>query len=293
MRIISTILLILISAITFAKKAEIIFSGNNNGYYRDCGWPIERLGGLAERKTLFDSLKTEEPNTIFVDTGDILNQFSSNDEDDIVAGIYPSMGYDAVCPGNQEFTNGMNYYKNNINGKLPFVSSNLKFKDKELKIDEYKVITLKNGLKIGVTGINYNTCFRYLIKSEAIKVDDIIVAKAFDKLRETLKILNAKSDIVVVMAHLNQEGIVKILDHVKGYDLLIGGHNGYEFYYPRLVDGKVYVRNGRDGEKIGKVVFDIDAKGNKKFISYELIKVLSDKYIRSEKIEKIIKKLEE
>jgi 2',3'-cyclic-nucleotide 2'-phosphodiesterase (5'-nucleotidase family) len=61
---------------------------------------------------------------IFVDTGDIFNHFSSSNDDDIVAGIYPHLGYDAICPGDQEFINGMNFYKNKINGKLPIVSTN-------------------------------------------------------------------------------------------------------------------------------------------------------------------------
>ncbi|MDA3885054.1 MAG: hypothetical protein PF638_05610 [Candidatus Delongbacteria bacterium] len=235
----------------------------------------------------------DQPNTIFVDTGDILNQFSSSSDNDIVAGVFPHLGYDAICPGDQEFIDGMSFYKNKLNGKLPFISTNLSFADKELKIEEYKIITLENGLKVGITGVNFNTGFRYLIRSEAIAEGDVIVDKAFEKLRNTLKKLNEESDLVVVLAHFNREGIVKTLDHVDGYDILIGGHKDIEFYHPRLVDGKVFVQNGNDGEKIGKVVFDIDDKGKKKFTSYELIKVLSDKYTREKNIEKMIKELEE
>ena len=238
-------------------------------------------------------MKIKEPNTVFLDTGDILNQFSSSNDDDIVAEVYQHLGYDVICPGDQEFINGMNFYKNKLNGKLPFVSTNLSFTDKDLSIEEFKIITLENGIKIGITGVNFNTGFRYLVRSEAISEGDVIVEKAFDKLRETLKVLKEKSDIIVVLAHLNREGISKMLDHVEGYDILIGGHNDYEFYYPRLVNNKVYVQNGTDGEKIGKIVFDVNKQGKKKFKSYELIKILSDKYIREENIEKLIRELEE
>ncbi|MCK5760585.1 MAG: hypothetical protein KAH33_04780 [Candidatus Delongbacteria bacterium] len=242
---------------------------------------------------MFDSLKVKEPNTVFLDTGDILNQFSSSNDDDIVAEVYQHLGYDAICPGDQEFINGMNFYKNKLNEKLPFVSTNLSFTEKDLSIEEFKIITMENGIKIGITGVNFNTGFRYLIRSEAIADGDVIVEKAFDKLRLTLEKLGKESDIVIVLAHLNREGIVKTLDHVDGYDLLIGGHNDYEFYHPRLVNDKVYVQNGSDGEKIGKVVFEINKDGKKKFKSYELIKILSDKYIREENIEKLIRELEE
>jgi 2',3'-cyclic-nucleotide 2'-phosphodiesterase (5'-nucleotidase family) len=253
---------------------------------------VERLGGLAERKTLFDSLKTADPSTVFFDTGDFLSIRSSMNDDDIVSAVYPALGYDAVAVGDQELINGLSFFKAKLAGKLPFVSSNLEFADKEINPAKYKIIETANGIKVGVTGINFNTNFRYLYRSSDLKETDLIVDKAFDSLRPVLSELRKKTDIVVVLAHLNEEGIIKVIDSVEDFDLLIGGNNQMEYQIERRIGKKIHVQNGRDGEKIGKVVYSIDNNGKPVFQSYELIKVLAKKYERDEAIESVIKKME-
>lgn len=251
---------------------------------------MERLGGLAERKTVFDSLKTVHDNIIFLDSGGILSRRPTPSDDDIVSAVYAEMGYDAVCIGHQEFINGMDYFKNNLYGKLPFVSANLQFEDEAMNIDKYKIIETKDGLKVGVTGVNYINTFKYLYRMDALSEKDLIIGRAFDELRPVLKELNEKSDIVIILAQLNEEALVRLIDDVDGYDLVIGGNNLTEFKYARNINGKIQVQNGRDGEKIGKVMFKRNDDGKLEFESYELIKILArnNGYSRDEKIDKII-----
>ena len=251
---------------------------------------MERLGGLAERKTVFDSLKTVYDNIIFLDSGDILSRRPTPSDDDIVSAVYAEMSYDAVCIGHQEFINGMDYFRNNLYGKLPFVSANLQFEDGSLNIDKYKIIETKNGIKVGVTEVNYINTFKYLFRMDAISEKDLIIGRAFDELRPVLQELNEKSDIVVVLAQLSEDALVRLIDDVDGYDLVIGGNNMTEFKYARKINNKIHVQNGRDGEKIGKVVFNRNENGSLEFENYELIKILArDKgYSRDEKIDKII-----
>lgn len=204
------------------------------------------------------------------------------------------MGYDAVCIGHQEFINGMNYFKNKLYGKLPFVSANLMFDDESLNIEKYRIIETKDSIKVGITGVNYINTFKYLFRMDAINEKDIIVGRAFDELRPVLKELNEKSDIVIVLAQLSEEALVKLIDDVDGFDLVIGGNNLTEFKYARNINGKIHVQNGRDGEKIGNVVFKRNADGKLEFETYDLIKILArDKgYPRDEDIDKIIMDME-
>jgi len=216
---------------------------------------------------------------------------SSLNDDEIVAGVYPFMGYDAVGMGDQEFVNGIGFIRNYLSGKLPLVSSNLEFTDKSIKIEKSRIIQVKNGIKVGVTAVNFATDFKYLMRNNTIKETDIIVDKAFDNLRKSLNELKGKCDIIVVLANLNQEGLVKMLDNVDGYDLVLAGNNGEEFVYARRIENKIHVQNGRDGEKIGKVVYDVSAGAKPKFLSYELIRINTKIYKRNEAVEKIIKDL--
>ncbi|MBU4486991.1 MAG: hypothetical protein KKD38_08690 [Candidatus Delongbacteria bacterium] len=221
-----------------------------------------------------------------------MNIKSSLSDDEIVAGVYQYLGYDAVAVGDQELINGISFFKNNLSSKLPVISSNLEFSDKDIKIEKYKIIETKNGIKIGVTAVNFNTNFRYLMRTDIISESDIIVDKAFDNLKNTLADLKTKANIVVILAHLDEEGIVKLLDFVDDYDLVIGGNNGQEFKYARKVENKIFVQNGKDGEKIGKVVYGINSDGKAQFENYELIKIFAKKLKRNDEIEKIISDME-
>jgi len=229
---------------------------------------------------------------VFFDSGDILSIKSSLNDDEIVAGVYTKMGYDAAAIGDQELINGVGFFKNNLAGKLTFVSSNLEFKDKEIKIDKFRIIEAKNGIRIGVTGVNFNTNFKYLMRSNNLKEDEVIVDKAFDNLKMVLTELRKKTDIIVVLAHLNREGMVKLLDNVEDYDLVIGGNNDEEFKYARRIENKIYVQSGRDGEKIGKVRYSFNSQGKPQFENYELLKISAKKLKRNDAIEKIISDLE-
>ncbi len=229
---------------------------------------------------------------MFLDAGDFLSTRSSINDDEIVSAVYPEMGYDACAIGDQELINGIGFFKSKLNGRIRFVSSNLEFTDKTIIVDKYRIIETPNGVKVGVTAVNYNTNFKNLMRIGTIKEDDISVALAFDNLKQVLSELKNKCDITVVIAQLNNEGTIKLLDNVEGYDLVIAGNSPEEFRYARKVENKIHVQSGKDGEKIGKVIYNISVGKQPEFIGYELIKVLSRKYARNKKIDAIIVELE-
>lgn len=290
-KIILLLILILFSAVDGkSREVVILFSGNNNGKYRDCGCPYENLGGLAERKTVIDSLRSTVDNLLIFDTGDNLNPFlKTDDRDEMVAEIYPLLGYDAVSVGDQELIAGTAFYKERLAKKLPFVSCNVTFRDTSMNPAEYKIFEVKNGLKIGVTGLNYYSGFVPLVSNKNILRDEIQVDRAADMLKKTLEKMQGKCDLIVLLCHLNQEGIAKILDHTDGYNVLIGGHNNPEYIYPRLVKDKIHVQPGYGGETMGKLSLVIE---DGKIIShtYSQIKILSDFYEKNKQVDDIIKR---
>jgi len=237
-------------------------------------------------------LRTADPNTIFLDTGDILSVRATMNDDEIVAAVYHEMGYDALAVGDQEFVNGLNFFKTNLSGKLNFVSSNLEFSDSSIKIEKYMVITTPNGIRVGVTAVNFNTDLMHLIRKGTIGENDISVGKAFENLKSVLSEMKDRTDLIVVMAQLNEYGLTRLIDEVDGYDLVIAGNNREEFKFARKIENKVHVQSGRDGEKIGMITYSVGPDKKAVFKNYELIKVLAQKYERNVKIENIIKELE-
>jgi len=301
--IILTILLFIPQIFSQDKKVTIIFTGSNNGFYRDCGWPVKTLGGLAERKTYFDGIRKENSNknTLFLDSGDLLEFYSFIGNNTIVSTIYPLLGYDAVAIGDQEFVEGIDFFKKNLLEKLPFVSTNFRF-NPELnieykdKIKKYRTFKLDNGIKIGVTALNFNSGFTYLVNNKTISDGDIFVEMAFKSLRNTIKELKEKEqvDYIILISHLKIEGLNKLLDKVDGYDLLIGGHNLDEFKNAREINDIVWVQNGTDGEIAGRVELIFDDKKNNSLKSYKyyLDEIDVEKYVRDPKIDAIIKEFE-
>ena len=302
--IILSILLIVTQILSQDKKVTIIFTGSNNGFYRDCGWPVKTLGGLAERKTYFDGIRKENSNknVLFLDSGDLLEFYSFIGNNTVVSTVYPHLGYDAIAIGDQEFVEGIDFFKKSLLGKLPFVSSNFRF-NPELKIEykdnikKYRTFELDNGIKIGVTALNFNSGFTYLVRNKTISDGDIFVEMAFKSLRNTIKELREKEkvDYVVLISHLKIEGINKLLDKVDGYDLLIGGHNLEEFKNARQINNIVWVQNGTDGEIAGRVELIFDGKKNNSLKSYKyyLDEIDVERYVRDPKIDAIIKEFEE
>ena len=232
---------------------------------------------------------------------DILEFYSFIGNNTVVSTVYPHLGYDAIAIGDQEFVEGIDFFKKNLLGKLPFVSSNFRF-NPELKIDykekikKYRTFKLQNGIKIGVTSLNFNSGFTYLVKNKTIADGDIFVEMAFKSLRNTIKELKEKEqvDYIILISHLKIEGLNKLLDKVDGYDLLIGGHNLDEFKNAREINDIVWVQNGTDGEIAGRVELIFDDKKNNSLKSYKyyLDEIDVEKYVRDPKIEAIIKDFE-
>ena len=227
--------------------------------------------------------------------------FPSKGENVIVSTVYPMLGYDAIAIGDQEFIEGIDFFKKYLLNKLPFVSSNFRFNPElninyKTKIKPYRTFQLKNGIKIGVTSLNFNSGFKYLVQNKTIKDGDIYVEKAFKSLRGNIKSLREveKVDYVILLSHLKIDGINKLVDKVKGYDLLIGGHNLDEFELAREINDIVWVQNGTDGEIAGRVELYFDKKNRSlKSYKYYLDEIDVEIYDRDKTIDNVIKEFED
>lgn len=286
-------LLFISASIVFSadtKKITIVFSGNNNGKYRGCGWENNQNGGLARRKTFFDAMRAKNDNVLFLDTGDILNPYTENPKDIIVAKCYEKLNYDAIGIGDQEFIAGRDFFDKYLLNKLPLISANLAFSDDKnsSKIKKEKIFQMKNGLKVGVTSVNFFTGFRYLVLSNTIKENLLDIGSAIKGLRSSIKRMKEQNvDLIIVLGHLSVDGTAKLLDSSSGYNLFIGGHNSVEYKHERLIEDKILVQNGNDGENVGVVDFVIE---NKKVIShkYKLVPIDENVYIKDAKMDKFI-----
>ncbi|MBQ6080270.1 MAG: bifunctional metallophosphatase/5'-nucleotidase [Muribaculaceae bacterium] len=66
-------------------------------------------GGLARRRAIYDQLRAENPNTVFIHAGDAVQGtlYYSLYRGEVEYALMDTLGYDAIIMGNHEFDNGM------------------------------------------------------------------------------------------------------------------------------------------------------------------------------------------
>lgn len=95
-----------------AVNLRLIYINNVDGYLRACHCPGNLFGGLLYAVDVVDKLRAENPNTIFVDSGDLFPAKNWEPKARFAFEFYNRMGLDALNIGEQEFWFGVDYLKN-------------------------------------------------------------------------------------------------------------------------------------------------------------------------------------
>jgi 5'-nucleotidase len=188
-------------------------------------------GGVARRATLVKKIRKENPNTLLIDAGDVLqgtpyfNFFKGEVEYKAMSAI----GYDVGTLGNHEFDNGVNALAAALKfANFDIVSANYEVKGTALegRVKPYIVKTV-GGVRIGLFGLGISPTA--LITAENFKgvtyIDPVVAARGMvKKLRE-----EERCALVVCMSHLGysadgQRGDSFVAAQVDGIDFIAGGH---------------------------------------------------------------------
>ncbi|MGT2888335.1 bifunctional 2',3'-cyclic-nucleotide 2'-phosphodiesterase/3'-nucleotidase [Streptococcus didelphis] len=226
----------------------------NYDYYQD---KDSQSIGLAKAAILIDQAKAENPNTVLVDNGDILQGTPLATYTAIINPIKPgethpmyaalnALGYDASTLGNHEFNYGLPYLERAIaSAGLPIVNANvMDSKTGKNLFKAYDIITKtfkdKNGqptsLKIGITGIVPPQILNWDKANLEGKVTVKDSVEAITDLVPTIK--NAGADIILVLAHTGigdniyekgEENVGYQIASIAGVDAVVTGHSHAEF----------------------------------------------------------------
>jgi 5'-nucleotidase / UDP-sugar diphosphatase len=239
------------------QTVTILYTNNNNGNisYCDCG--DEPKGGLPRRKKLFDQIRDKEKNVLTVDAGDFLNAFGFNrKQDSITIKIYEKLSYDAINIGEQEFSNGFEFfYKQFINSSLPLLSSTIYFKD-SLITKPYLIKTI-HAIRFGIIGFTPQSSFRYLPNKHLLP---ITIINEKEKLQSAIFNLKSKADVILVLSQAGYEEDIQLAKSVTGIDIIIGGHTQMEINENFQAGKTIIAQAGGNGEWVG--VLKINYKNN-------------------------------
>ena len=188
-------------------------------------------GGVARRATLVKRVRKENPNTLLVDAGDVLQgtPYFNFYKGEVEYKAMSAVGYDVGTLGNHEFDNGVEALAAALKfATFDIVSANYDVKGTvlEQRVKRYVVKTV-GGIRIGLFGLGVSPAG--LITPDNFKgvtyIDPVVAAReVVKKLRE-----EERCELVVCMSHLGynadaQRGDSFVASQVDGIDFIASGH---------------------------------------------------------------------
>lgn len=188
-------------------------------------------GGVARRATLVKRVRKENPNTLLVDAGDVLQgtPYFNFYKGEVEYKAMSAIGYDVGTLGNHEFDNGVEALAAALKfANFDIVSANYDVKGTALepRVKRYVVKTV-GGIRVGLFGLGISPVS--LITPDNFKgityIDPVVAARdVVKKLRE-----EERCALVVCMAHIgynddNQHGDRLVASQVDGIDFIASGH---------------------------------------------------------------------
>ncbi|HET6978416.1 MAG TPA: metallophosphatase [Pyrinomonadaceae bacterium] len=188
-------------------------------------------GGVARRATLVKRVRKENPNTLLIDAGDVLQgtPYFNFYKGEVEYKAMSAIGYDVGTLGNHEFDNGVEALAAALKfANFDLVSANYDVKGTvlEQRVKRYVVKTV-GGIKVGLFGLGVSPTG--LITPDNFKdvtyIDPVVAARdVVKKLRE-----EERCTLVVGMSHLGyyeagDRGDSMVAAQVDGIDFIASGH---------------------------------------------------------------------
>ena len=226
-------------------------------------------GGFARRASIFNEIRSVNPNTLIFDAGDIFQgtPYFNFFQGELELKLMKEMGYNAATIGNHEFDAGLDSLKQNIlSTNFQFIISNYDFSNTVLEgITTPFKIYKKQGVKIGVFGLGIE--LKGLVNPDLYKE-----TKYYDPIEisnDIVKILknDKKCDLIICVSHLGHEydsnkiSDTKLARLTSDIDLIIGGHTHTFLKEPIIVKNKknnnvIINQVGNGGVYLGRIDFN-------------------------------------
>ena len=230
-------------------------------------------GGVSRRASLIESIRTENPNVLLLDAGDIFQgtPYFNYYGGELEFKLMSMLKYDLATMGNHDFDNGIDgFYAQLPHAKFDFVSANYDFKNTLLNgiVKPYKIFN-KAGIKIGIfgLGIQLQGLVDKKMYKETVYNDPIETA---DEITRILK-QDEKCDLIICLSHLGYDyknepekiSDLNLARKTKDIDLIIGGHTHTFLDKPTIVLNKIGEQTlvnqvGCYGINLGRIDFYFD-----------------------------------
>jgi len=254
------------------------------------GRPVFRpAGGYARIATLVKQIGEEtQGRALFFDNGDTFHGTRPvvESQGEAIVPILNQLGM-AAMTAHWDFAYGPARLKE-LGSKInhPILAINVYDKTTgKLFFEPYKVFTV-SGVKIGVIGIACNVVGISMPPSFG---EGLRFTLGRDELPGYIKEVRAGGvDLLVVLSHLGFPQDMKLLEEVKGVDVLLSGHTHDRLYKPVLQGGALVIQSGCQGSFLGRLDLEIE-NGKVTGHKHQLIEV-AESIKPDETVEALVKK---
>ncbi len=234
----------------FAKDVTITFYHTSD--LHDHSGKIGRIAEYVQRK------KAANKNVLFIDSGDWCNKGDLTPLEtrgEAMAALMAACPYDAMIPGNHDYTHGAGRLGELIDKyQLPVLMANCEWPEgaKPKRAPSYRVFRL-DGVKVAVIGTAtpiMGNATEPLLKVRPIEQS---VAKLVEK-------LDKEVDIIVLLTHVGLPDDQKLAAALPQVDVIFGGHHHAAYKKlglgPKFKDRqRPYIQNsGSMGDMLGALV---------------------------------------
>ncbi|MFP4289397.1 MAG: bifunctional metallophosphatase/5'-nucleotidase [Bacteroidales bacterium] len=192
--------------------------------------------------------------------------------------IMREIGYDAVTMGNHEFDYGpevlASYYQRagypTVVSDLPVLVSNLDIPEghalDDVGLKDNMIIELKNGLKIGITGVLGEDA--YALAPEAMPVGVYNPAETVQRQADLLREQGAQ--VIILLSHSGWAEDKRIAEATTGVDIILGGHDHIETEKPQKVNESFIMHSSYYLRKAGMLEVEYNEEsGSVSFVNDE------------------------
>ncbi|MCX6344752.1 MAG: multiheme c-type cytochrome [Armatimonadetes bacterium] len=200
----------------------LLYTSSALGQIRSCNCTKFRFGGYGRELSLLKSIRASKSDVLLIEGGDIVGGegFQARLKTDVAAQALGMLGYGAIIPGDEDLgMDGSPSIKQFEKKPVPIICANLYTKEQHLKYSPFKVITSRNGLRVGVMGLmDKSTVPALLEKTIGYTVTDPKAALA-----KYLPSLRKQCDMVVLVYHGGNASAEKFAAF-KGVDIVLCTH---------------------------------------------------------------------
>lgn len=194
------------------KETKITLLGTSDIHGRFMPWDYaldgpNATGSLTQLYTIVKKIRTENPNTILLDIGDMIQDNSAelfNDQPQSPMMVAMNeMNYDAWVMGNHEFNFGLDVLEkisSQFNGQ-PLVGNIFK-ENGDRYMPAYTIIE-KDGIKVGLIGMTTPLITEY--EKGTDHLDGVIVKDPVEETKKVVAELKGKVDVMVGVMHMGLE----------------------------------------------------------------------------------------